>query len=282
VEDEKMSLDQTVKDCQTVINAILKELHSSLLKTSDISILSLFISQRRKADTINLLYKSKRYSEIQILERSFLEQEVYFKFILEKNTAERGKVFYLHQKYTDLVKVKQALDSLSNREEAKEQWKIVNKEIKNDKSVFKNFQDIYDNFEIKYKQYFPNVKLRELRRLPWYSFEDSTHKMRIFELMKSQGMGDLYFGIYKVVSDDVHGSRAPGLLKLLNVDKEKQIAHLAETVPIPTNELQAIRTALEGEMMLLIKYYKIMNSEKIKDLITKIQINAYIKNKVNF
>lgn len=277
-----MSLDQTVKDCQTVINAILKELHSSLLKTSDISILSLFISQRRKADTINLLYKSKRYSEIQILERSFLEQEVYFKFILEKNTAERGKVFYLHQKYTDLVKVKQALDSLSNREEAKEQWKIVNKEIKNDKSVFKNFQDIYDNFEIKYKQYFPNVKLRELRRLPWYSFEDSTHKMRIFELMKSQGMGDLYFGIYKVVSDDVHGSRAPGLLKLLNVDKEKQIAHLAETVPIPTNELQAIRTALEGEMMLLIKYYKIMNSEKIKDLITKIQINAYIKNKVNF
>ncbi|WP_057871090.1 DUF5677 domain-containing protein [Liquorilactobacillus ghanensis] len=273
-----MDLNSVVKDCQSVIEHVLEKIRSKRkIETFDIAILGLLISQRNKADSINILFENSKYSEIPILYRTFFEQEMYLKFIFQKNTIERAKVFYLHEKYLNVTKTDNIIKSLGkDSKKALHLKAIVDQKIKEDNSNFNNFEELYKDRCERYEKYFKGIEKKKIRKKSWYSFENkSISNMK--NLMKSLGSGEFYDGTYGLSSDAVHGSNAPGILKLVDIDKEKSIGNLTESVPIPEWVLENIRSALYLELIEFIKFYKIDKDKDMRSLKAKIEINTLLQ-----
>jgi hypothetical protein len=273
-----MDLNSVVKDCQSVIEHILEKIKSERkIEIFDIAMLGLLTSQRNKADSINILFKNSKYSEIPILYRTFFEQEMYLKFIFQKNTIERAKVFYLHEKYLEVTKIDDVIKSLGqNSQEALNIKTIVDQKIKEEDSSFNDFEEKYSNYCERYEKYFKGIKKKKIRKKAWYSFENKRiATMR--DLMKNLGSGEYYDGIYGISSDEVHGTTASKILRLVDIDKKSSVGNLIESVPIPDWNLKAIRSALYLELINLIKFYKIDNEEEMRVLKMKIKINTLLK-----
>ncbi|QQC60659.1 hypothetical protein I6H67_05150 [Pediococcus pentosaceus] len=92
-----MSLESSVEDAFNIRDYIMDNVFDDNrpFDIVDTAIISLFNSIASKAEAISILNKNKKFSEIGLILRPFLEQYLYLEFILEKNTNKRAQAYFI-------------------------------------------------------------------------------------------------------------------------------------------------------------------------------------------
>lgn len=243
----------------------------------DNAIISLWDSIVEKAKAVQILCDNKQYSEVQIIIRSFIEQFVYIQFILKENTSKRAKAFLYHQRYTDTLNVKKAIDA-GLPDLSSENFKDkIDKKVQASPAHRKDLESELDYFKEKYFSYLPkNVKKNNIEK--WYSFEKLNKYNNLRDLMKDLGDEDIYW-LYKMNSNNVHGTNTPRNIHLENVNVEEGMADVNLSYSISETDIYFMESILKTIFMDLAKYYNLMRNRKIKGIITKMQINIMLRNK---
>lgn len=267
-----------ISDCETLTEYIWNSItNTRKFEIVDNAVISLWDSIVEKAKAVQILCDNNQYSEVQIIIRSFIEQFVYIKFILKENTSNRAKVFLYHQRYFDTLNVKKAIDAEVADLSSQNFKNKIDKKIQESPAHRKNLESELDYFKEKYLSYLPkNVKKNNIEK--WYSFENLNKYNSLRDLMKDLGDEDMYW-LYKMNSNNVHGTNTPGNIHLENVNFEEKMSDIDLSYSISESDIYLMESILKTTFMDLAKYYKLNQNKKIKNIITKMQINIVLRNR---
>lgn len=271
-----LTLTSTINDCQRLLdymwNSITKD---QPLNDTNSSIIGLWDSIINKAETVQILCDNKHYGDIRIIIRSFIEQYAYLKFILQRNTSRRAKVFLYHQRYTDDLNAQKLIDSDVMGSAATEFKTNVDNAVKATPAHRENLESELAYFKDKYLSFLPDgVKKQNVDK--WYSFEKLNKYNSLKDLMNDLGNGDLYW-LYKVNSNIVHGADAPGNIHLSNVDPVKGTTDVALSYSLYESDIHLIESMLGDSFFDLATYYRLLKQSDIKAIAAKMRINAALR-----
>lgn len=268
-----MELDIIVRDCNKLLEIVMdNSFKDRKFEVYDSAIIGLWHSLIQKGDTVDTLFKNKKYSCLYIIERSFLEQTAYLKFILKKNSIMRARALFYYQKFNDYKKLKGEIDREEFGDDTEKFKEMADNEVLKDKGPSKNLDEAFAYFKEKYIGLFPTDRCRPDKGDDWYNFEGQTNYPHLIELMKGIGMNNEYL-IYRNVSNDVHGSSAPKNVQLSNVDVDTQTADISIGDIIPTEIKQSIYESLYQLFNLFAEFYKVDKITEVKTLKEKNLIN---------
>lgn len=241
-ECEELGMDSLVRDCDEVIVIIFDSKFDDKhpLEVFDTAILTLYSSLIDKYKTVNILQDQRVTTEVNLIERSFIEQYVYLLFILDKHTKERGRAYLINQRYESYRQTKRLLDNLSDEKQVRELKASIDGIIKADRTDRQTFADGLSYFSGKFENLFKPALLRneqkrrkglsvppdkKIKRI-WYNVAaDGTNNFR--DLCRKLGLDDLYFGFYGPLSMNVHGVDSPANLVFDNItDPGRNVAEV--------------------------------------------------------
>lgn len=259
------------------------------LELYDTSIITLLSSMLDKEKTMSVLIDQNVTSEIELITRSFLEQYFYLSFILEKYTKERGRAYYIHQRYEMYNKVNQSLNGMENKENAKIMCDSIDKKIREDKSPLTSLDEATSNYTEMYNDLFEAaIKRHGSKKVPgtnrknqmnWYNTA-MTGINSLFDLANYLGFADLYRGIYGPLSMNIHGVDAPSKLIVGDViDTDNNIAHIVlSSGSDPTSNIRMCRSVLMQLIIEVAKYYDILKKDRVQRIVKKYQLNLKYQN----
>ncbi|MZZ57643.1 hypothetical protein GUI51_01970 [Enterococcus mundtii] len=217
--NDKLTITEFEKTLEIVFSKIPEEENElKFLVSSDIGfeILNLKLS-------INILLDRKHYTGILSLIRTMMENHIYLKYILEKNSNKRSRAYQLNV-YRDVKK----------QYDAQKKNKKLQKMIAQDQWL-KEQTDLYEQDEAKIKQYLKELdSLYGHKLVPWYNDDGSTKG--IYKLFERMGKSDWYDGIYRYLCMEAHGNNGlkhfemldNGMTKLKpTILNEKQISSIS-------------------------------------------------------
>lgn len=235
-------MDSLIADCNEVIKVIFatKFNRDHPLEVYDVAILSLYSALTDKYKTVRLLQEQRVTTEVNLIERGFIEQYVYLLFILEKHIQERGRAYFINQRNESYRQTKRLLKYLSDKDQVRSLKVSLDRIIEEDNSNRQTFEEAavyFDNkFEALFTDGFNRNALRRRKgmkvladkrvRRVWYNIGvDGTNTFK--DLCVKLDLSDLYYGFYGPLSMDVHGVDAPANLTYDRIiDPSKNIANV--------------------------------------------------------
>lgn len=190
-----------------------ENLHTNLLETvfkhgkkmapQDLSIALLYIIMIDKSRSIEILLHENILDSIKIIQRSMLEQYVYLLFILQKDTARRGRAYFYGNKISGIKYQNNLKKDYSDRKLIEKISINLKKEISNG-PVANNYEEYCKYFKNKYNSLFDD-DVKDKRQ--WFNIYGNAKY--ISELFKRMGMLDEYRFIYAANSESTHGTNLP-------------------------------------------------------------------------
>lgn len=198
----------------------VKENRASPVEMSDYSIVTLLSSLVSKMKAVELLQAQKETDEIPIIARSYIEQYVSLKYILQRYTNERGTAFFIHQRYDSYAETSRILEKLEDDKLAKALKVHMDRMVSQDDSSYSTFNEARDYYIKRYNGLFEAAlergkmpKKQSVEELSehtkqWYNTAlDGTETFS--NLCKKAKCYELYTSMYAPLSMDVHGSNTP-------------------------------------------------------------------------
>ncbi|MFS0763920.1 DUF5677 domain-containing protein [Peribacillus phoenicis] len=232
--------------------------------THDAAIIGLLEDMIGKTNSLIVLIENNSFNGTDALSRMILENYTFMKFILEKDTENRGESYYRSQKINDV----KLFDSITQEtlvgREVREFLGITKEKINN------QFSDLTDE---KYRnklesQYLSVMNLKD-KRSKWYNFNGKTNTFR--DLCKYLKMEKDYVLFYQIFSNEVHGQQGNKFLKFEydSVEIYRKSGELELHTKMVSSFIMEI-------VRLVYKYYNL--NEDLKKFNTSIQINyAFMK-----
>lgn len=203
-----------------------------------------------KSKSIKVLIENKQYDGLDAITRSILESYTYLKFILSEDTDRRAKAYFYYGKKDENSYYDQLL---SKNQKGRRIQKYLNLDTK--KIEEKLERDFYDDYKLRVLNRYIEVTGHEDMKRKWFNLDGKTNSIEI--LCNKNGLEVEYAVIYRMLSKDVHASRAYSRLKL----EEDQVSVLLAN---PDNTLNKglATTFLINSVDMILNYYKMK-----KDLI---------------
>lgn len=258
------------------------------LELYDASIITLLSSMLDKEKTMSILADNNVTSEIALITRSFIEQYFYLSYILENHTKERGKAYYIHQRYEALKKVRQSLNGMTNDNDVQRMRNKIDNEIRNSRSSSKNLEEEFLKYKQKYDNLFePAIQRHGDKKIPgtkkrnqlnWYNTAMNGVNS-LFDLAKELGFSDIYRGIYGTLSMNIHGVDAPSNLVVNDViDADHNIANIQlSSGSDPVANIKMCRAILMELIIKIAKYYGILKKDRVQRIVKRYQLNLIYK-----
>lgn len=217
-------MDSLITDCNEVIKVIFdtKFDNGHRFEVFDAAILTLYSSLIDKYKTVIVLQEQKITTEVNVIERGFIEQYVYLLFILKKHTKERGRAYFINQRNESYRQTTRILENLSDREQAQYLRLSIDRIIRNDNTSRQTFEETRTYFNSQFEALFSaaiernglkrnkGMKVQADKKIKrvWYNVAaDGTNTFK--DLCKKLQLEDIYYGFYGPLSMDVHGVDAP-------------------------------------------------------------------------
>lgn len=216
--NDKLAIAEYKKTLEIVFSKIPEENELKFLVSSDIGfeILNLKLS-------INILLEKEHYTGILSLIRIMMENHIYLKYILEKNSNKRSRAYQLNF-YRDVKK----------QYDAQKKNKKLQKMFAQDQGLNEQI-DLYEQNEAEIKQHLKELdSLYGHKLVPWYNDDRSTKG--IYKLFERVDKSDWYDGIYRYLCMETHGNNGlkhfemldNGMTKLRpTILDEKQISSIS-------------------------------------------------------
>lgn len=267
-----MSLESGVEDAFNIRDYIMDNVFDDNrpFDIVDTAIISLFNSIASKAEAISILNKNKKFSEIGLILRPFLEQYLYLEFILEKNTNKRAQAYFYNQRYGSLKKYKSYIKNAKDEKTKKEiEEKFNNTFYAKSLSGRKTIEEDFEYFKEKYINTFPDPS-KSKQRKNWFNVElNGIYKFT--DLVEYLGEEDLYWGLYNLMTYDTHGLSAPSDICI----EKKNDQTFVNVGSIDSKSTHVLVQSLLNKIILnVLKYYGLLNNKKFQGIILKIKINA--------
>lgn len=267
-----MYFDAQINDGKKIINSISEKLYnkSPRIGEKNVAIISLFRDLLSKAESMNLLICEHKESEMNILLRSFVEEYLYIKFILEKDSVKRGNAYYFSNKVTGLKKVRVYLENANDVETATRLRNSIEKELqKNNHKDVNTLEDEISFYNEKYSTVFFD-RSKEKERYYWFNL-DNEGLTSIEKLAKHLDGGDIYY-LYNIFSAEIHGLNT---VKGFTLKSDENNFNLTLTQEFDTNsKAQLLKPFLSRILIEMIRYSKIEKDKGMLGIIMKQQINS--------
>ncbi|EPA0858240.1 DUF5677 domain-containing protein [Enterococcus hirae] len=185
---DKQSIAEYEETLKSIFLKIPQKNELKYLVSSDIGfeILNLKLS-------INILLDREHYTGILSLIRIMMENHIYLKYILEKDSDKRSRAYQLNV-YRDIKKQYDAQKKNKKLQKMYAQEQGLNEQI-----------ELYEQNESEIKDHLKELdSLYGHKLVPWYNDDGKTHK--IYKLFERVGKSDWYDGIYRYLCMESHGN----------------------------------------------------------------------------
>ncbi|MDF2911214.1 MAG: hypothetical protein K0Q56_2095 [Sporolactobacillus laevolacticus] len=177
------------------------------LDLHDEAVLSLFEDMLGKVSSMIVLISSQKHNGLDSFTRMLFENYAYIKYILERNTEDRGKAYIYSQKLED-IKVFDILTGMTESGSAARQRIGISRD-----KILKDLPMLSDH---DYRERVKNKYVNELRlgktNRKWYDYNGKTGNFR--KLCEHLNLLDYYVLIYKILSREVHAGEPTKYFKI--------------------------------------------------------------------
>ncbi|MBU8773173.1 DUF5677 domain-containing protein [Cytobacillus oceanisediminis] len=220
----KKSLNEADKLSEKVLKQYFElNRENTEFDTHDAAIIGLFEDMIGKVQSLIILIENNSHNGADAIARMIMENYTFIKFILEKDTKNRGESYYQSLKIHQL----KLHDTLT-------QENVLGREVRG--FLGKTLEDInsidpkmsekdYRNGLV--QDYLTPLNLKD-RKSKWYNFNGEINNFR--ELCKYLKMEKDYVLVYQILSQEVHSQQADKFFKfeknLIRVNKKNDGSHL--------------------------------------------------------
>lgn len=173
-----------------------------LMDVHDLSIITLYSSMVEKARSIEILVGNRVLDSVEVIQRSMIEQSVYLKYILQKDTKRRGRAFFYGHKYKEIKDIEDTFNFHPNKAMTESiKQGIKEKYEKESQQKYPTFEDYQKSIIKKFDELFQE---RIKNRKYWFNIDGEANSIaKLFQLMDE---ADTYYGFYVPNSAHTHGS----------------------------------------------------------------------------
>lgn len=236
---------------------ISKKLTKPKASISELSFILLAFDLFELLNSIELLFKNKSLIGLESLIRITFERYMYLKLVLSKNKY--GEAYYLSMQVSQI-------EMLNSINEDSENLEAFSKSLGKGKEEFKSEINYrfnkkenklkHENILKNYKKLFEfDIPENRVFKVKWYNLEKDANELRKLAVKINEIEG--YLTIYKLFSNEIHGTTMSSYFKLINIPDETIIGVVEENGLINKNQIVFASSIIFKAINLIEKKYKI-------------------------
>lgn len=239
-------LNTTIKQSDKIAGRILNKFEEDGQRVFDIKdavIIGLLEEMIGKSKSIKVLLDNAQFDAIDSIARSILESYVYLKFILSGDTDRKAKAYFYSGKKSENTYYDQLISKDQKGKRIQKYLNLNKKEI-----IEKLEKDSYEDYKGRVQNRYIEAVGHENMKRKWFDLDGRTTSFEI--LCKNNGLEVEYEVIYRLLSKDVHSSRAYSRLKM----EEGKVSVLFANADSTMNKSISISFLVDSVKMVLEHY----------------------------